>query len=142
MSDRKSQKQLTTEIVLAQMPANLAMEQFAPIDQVISKWWMTNRQAGMRLTDAGDLAFRTASIEFFSCPMGTITDGSYYSFVAEVSKKIKCPYYLGVTKVPGTKNDPFIRVYDSKVALLIGLYGNIREYLDSIPVASLGKQHK
>ena len=119
-------KRVITAAVLEQLPV-----QFATIDQVIAKWWMTNRQSGLRLTDTGDQAFRLASIEFFSCPLGPTDPGGYYLFLIEVNRKVKCPYFLGVTKVEG-KNEPYIRIYDSKIAMLIGIYGNLRSYLESI----------
>ena len=126
-------KRVITTAVLAQFPEHLAMELDIPLDQIISKWWMTNRQAGLRLTDSGDLAFRTASIEFFMCPLGKTEPGRYYPFLIEVNKKIKCPYYLGVSKQPGEKNEPFIRLYDSKIAVMMSLYGDLHSYLESIP---------
>ena len=32
------------------------------------------------------------------------------------------------------KNKPYIRLYDSKVAMMVSLYGNINEYLESVKV--------
>jgi hypothetical protein len=52
----------------------------------------------------------------------------------EINKKIKCPYYLGVNKIEGKKKKLYMRLYDSKIAMLIELYGNLIGYLDSIKV--------
>ena len=42
------------------------------------------------------------------------------------------PLLLGVTKEQGKKNKPYIRLYDSKIAMMISLYGDIDSYLKSI----------
>ena len=55
------------------------------------------------------------------------------SKIEELNKKIKCPYYMGVNK-DGKKSFPYIRFYDSKIAMMVSLYGNVNEYLDSIKV--------
>ena len=134
MSNRKSTKQIITEAVLAQLPDKSNSEYNIPIDQLIFQWWKTGRQDGLRLTNTGDLVFRLAEIEYFVYPMERITDGSWYTFMLELNKKIKCPYYLGVNSNDGKKNSPFIRVYDSKIAVLISLYGNVKTYMDSVKV--------
>ena len=75
-----------------------------------------------------------AEIEFYQCVIKVNKKESYYSFISELSKKIKCPYYLGVNKVEGQKSEPYIRLYDSKIAMMMTLYGDIHSYLDSIKV--------
>ena len=65
MNKRKTLKETITEVVLAQLPDSLKQDKTIPIDKLLFKWWMTGRQDGLRLTDAGDLAFRTAEIEFY-----------------------------------------------------------------------------
>ena len=128
MPERKSVKRLITEAVLEQLP-----DQQQDIDHIISEWWMTGRQEGLRLTAQGDAYFKLAEIEFFDCPMDKIPAGTWYSFILEINKKIKCPYYLHVyNKVDGKKGEPFIRIYDSKIAMMLTIYGNLQEYLESI----------
>jgi hypothetical protein len=41
---------------------------------------------------------------------------------------------LGVNKIEGKKKQPYIRLYDSKIAMMIELYGDIVSYLDSVKV--------
>jgi hypothetical protein len=105
MSDRKSLKQIITEAVAKELPEELREERESTVDNLLFKWWQTGRGEGLRLTDYGDLAF----------------------------KKIKCPYFMGVNK-DGKKSKPYIRFYDSKIAMMVSLYGNVNEYLDSIKV--------
>jgi len=129
MSDRKSAKRLITEAVLAELP-----HIDKPIDKIMFEWWMGgNTGDGLRLTPLGDSAFREAEIEFYQCEI-KLLGTSYYGFMVELSKKIKCPYFLGAEKVENDRAKPYIRLYDSKIAMMMTLYGDIRSYLDSIKV--------
>lgn len=123
-------KQKITEAVLAEIPKSHRIYHELPLEDVIFKWWFTGRQKGLRLTDEGVTAFQLADIEFYDFSFKQ--DGqSYHSFILALNNKIKCPYYLGVNKLDKSKSF-YIRLYDSKIAMLIGLYGNLKEYLDSI----------
>ena len=44
---------------------------------------------------------------------------------------MKCPYYIGLN-IKNNKKAPFIRIYDNKIAMLVTLYGEIQNYLDSL----------
>lgn len=121
---------------MAQLP-----DQHDDIDHVISEWWMTGRQEGLRLTAQGDAYFKLAEIEFFDCALDKIPPGTWYSFLLDINKKIKCPYYLHVAnKVDSVKGDPFVRLYDSKIAMMLNLYGDIHSYLESLPGRSYHKK--
>ena len=48
------------------------------------------------------------------------------------SKKIKCPYYFGVNKNDMKEKEAYIRLYDSKIAMMVQLYGDIHSYLESV----------
>lgn len=127
MSTRRTKKMLITEAVLEQLP-----KQSSDIEEIIFQWWMTGRQEGLRLSDMGDTAFRLAEIEFYTFPADKIPAGSWYHFMIDLNRKIKCPYYLSVTKEAGKKGEPFIRIYDGKIATLLSIYGNLKDYLDSV----------
>lgn len=114
---------------MAQLP-----DLHATVDDTVFQWWMTGRQDGLRLTDLGDASFRLAGIEFFNCPADKIPPGSWYNFLMELNKKIKCPYYLNVNKFENGKSEPYIRLYDSKIAMMMTLYGDLESYLESIKV--------
>jgi hypothetical protein len=102
------------------------------LESAMKKWWMVPRpDSGLRLTTAGDNALCTANIEHFNF---NFTDVSSWSeFILNLHKKMSCPYYMGVNKVKESKK-PYLRIYDSKVAMMINLYGDIHSYLDSIKV--------
>lgn len=132
MSNLKSLKHKITETVLAEIPKSHRIYHELPIEDVIFKWWFTGRQDGLRLTDEGLTAFQLADITFYDYDF--VQDGqSYHSFILELNKKIQCPYYLGVNKKDKSKSF-YIRLYDSRIAMMLGLYGNLKEYLQSIKV--------
>jgi hypothetical protein len=75
-----------------------------------------------------------AEIEYYECDFKLREGISEHAYMLEINKKIKCPYYLGVNKIEGKKKKLYMRLYDSKIAMLIELYGNLIGYLDSIKV--------
>lgn len=127
MIPRKSTKQQITEIVLAEIPEHLR-DKDVTIDELVFRWWQTGRQDGLRLSDAGNDAFKLAEIEYFDFEFKQDKPQSWHSFLLEINKKMKCPFYLGKDK------KPYIRLYDSKIAMLLTLYGSLNDYLESIKV--------
>lgn len=122
--ERKSTKRIISEAVLAKLP-NTGQT----IDNVTFQWWMSGRQDGLRLTELGNKSFKAADIEGFNHSLEVIKASHWYTFLLDLSKKMKCPYYIG------TKDGAnFIRVYDSKIAMLVTLYGTFQEYLDSVRI--------
>lgn len=130
MTKRKSVKQQITEVVFSQIPNQYNTDLQTPIDSLLFKWWTTGRQDGLRLTPQGMMAFQLADIEYYDYPFH-VEEKTWYQFLVEVNKKIKCPYYIGVNKIEKV-NKPYIRLYDSKIAMMVGLYGNFADYLSSI----------
>ena len=127
---RRLSKYQITKVVLDQLNDGVWT-----LDQAMSKWWMTMRSAtgGLRLTEMGDLAFRHAKIEFYDHPIKISIDDGWYNILIELNKKITCPYYIGVNMIKDEKG-PFIRLYDSKISMLVQLYGDFMPYLNSIKV--------
>ena len=126
MSNKKTVKQQITEAVLDQLaPTN------EPVEKIINDWWFTKSGGGLRLTPMGDMLFRQAEIEFFDMSI-EVKQHNWHKFVIDCSKKIKCPYYIGVNKDELKKSKAYIRLYDSKIAMVMQLYGDIHSYLDSV----------
>lgn len=121
-------KHQITEAVLKQLPY-----ENTPLDKAIRSWWFTMSSENLRLTPVGDSKLQEAGIEYYVCPI-KVTHYTWYGFVIECGKKLKCPYYLGVNKKDNERPDPFIRLYDSKIAMMMTLYGDIQSYLESIKV--------
>lgn len=141
MSSRKSLKQRITEAVLAELPNNINPHSGETVDKLMFTWWATGRQGkeGLRLSDVGHTAFKLAQIEYYDYPLRTANDANqnWNTFLLEMNRKLKCPYYLGVHNSPevDTKHkQPYIRLYDSKIAMMIGLYGTLAEYLESVKI--------
>lgn len=127
MPKRKSNKILITEAVLAQLPD----EANTPLQTIITTWWATKSGDSLRLSGLGDQKFREAEIEFFDLPLQVKPD-TWYRFIVDCGK-LKCPFFIGINKKNKQAGDgPYIRLYDSKIAVLISLYGDIHSYLDSI----------
>ncbi len=122
-----SLKYRITEAVRKQLPSD-----DTPIETIIKDWWFTKSGESLRLTAYGDLAFRHAEIEFFDVPI-TVTHEKWNSFILDCGKKLKCPFFIGIKKNKGP-DGPYIRLYDSKIAVMMTLYGDIHSYLDSIKV--------
>jgi len=127
MSDRKKVKYTITRLVMDQLPSTNV-----PIETRISDWWFTKSGDSLRLTPQGDFKFREAQIEFFDLPV-KINKTNWYKFLTDCNKKIKCPYYFSVNKNVESK-EPFIRLYDSKIAMMLSLYGDIESYLESVRI--------
>ena len=132
MSERKSHKLIRTEAVLAELPNSQQVDSTA--DGLMMRIWMSGRQDGLRLTEYGDFIFRMAEIEYYQSVFKLREGTSEHAYIMEINKKIKCPFYLGVNKIEGKKKQPYIRLYDSKIAMMIELYGDIVSYLDSVKV--------
>ena len=127
MSDRKKLKYTITRAVMDQLPSNNI-----PIETIISDWWFTKSGDSLRLTPQGDFNFRQAQIEYFDLPV-KVKKTNWYKFLSECNKKIKCPYYFSVNKDTESK-EPFVRLYDSKIAMMLALYGDIESYLESVRI--------
>ena len=126
-------KETVTKVVFEQLPLEHPFKQ-QTLQQLQFLWWTTGRSSpSLRLSEEGKLAFDLASITFYDYPLILDKDQkktfNHRKFALELSKKILCPYYVGLkTK---NKNSAYIRVYDGKVAMLIAIYGNIWDYLQS-----------
>lgn len=123
-----------TNLVLQQIPKNSSYNLSDKVEpnSLLTKWWFTGRSGGLRLTERGDQSFKLAEIEFYEylVPIKEMTV-TYHSFILQLSKKINCPYYLDVN----TKKGQFIiRLYDSKIAMMVSLYGNLKDYLESVKI--------
>lgn len=134
MTSHNLSKRKITEAVVAELPLATRQE-IGDVDDIMTRWWATGRQDGLRLTDYGDLNFRMAQIEFYDFQLESDIKNnakqSWHKFMLECNKKIKCPYYFGVNKI-NNKNIPFIRFYDSKIAMMVELYGSLLGYLNSV----------
>lgn len=108
-----------------------------PPDKLVFEWFVTARGGqGLRLTDLGMTAFERAEIahyEFDIKPPKMAAWGSDWGkYTATLDKKIKCPYYIGVKLKDRGNKQPYIRLYDHKIAMMMTLYGDFQSYIDSV----------
>jgi len=117
-----------TDIIYNQLKDKL--EPDITVNKLYKRFWFTGRSTkNMRLTDEGKNAFEMLDIEFFEFHLNTDTDRFNYH-VINIGKKLKTPFWIGFKN--RFYKSAYIRIYDSKIAMLINLYGSFAEYLDSI----------
>lgn len=126
-------KESITRIVYEQLPNDNPFKEHNQ-QQLQFLWWTTGRSSpSLRLSEEGKTAFDLAGIVYYDYPLILSKEQketfNNRKFALELSKKINCPYYVGLKTQ--NKNSAYIRVYDGKVAVLISLYGNIWDYLQS-----------
>lgn len=134
-----SKKEILTRIILEQLPSYSEFKKI-PEEKTLMRWWITGRSSNnLRLTEEGKQAFDLAEIEYFDFPF--YTDQEYKdlknmktnmwsgSKLTMKLKRIDCPFYIGLKT--SHKKSAYIRVYDSKIATIIGLYGSVLEFLES-----------
>lgn len=124
-----SNKHLLTKIVFDSLPLSNPWQNKS-LDRCISEWWITKRSNSCyRLSDSGKYAFEIADIQGYNFSM-PLEKEDYAIIITKglLSKKIKCPYYLGFKTQ--RYESAYITVYDSKVAMLITLYGTVHEFLN------------
>jgi hypothetical protein len=96
--------------------------------EVFPLWWKdTSKRRGFRLTDAGETAFQMADIEGWIFNLDLTPKINYYDHLLKLNEVITCPYHI---YRDGKKTQVKLKVYDSKVAMMIGLYGSVAEYLE------------
>lgn len=129
MTKKVIKKKITTA-VLEHIPEHLKQAQ--TVEEAMSKWWLNIRnEGGLRLTELGDMMFRLAEIEYFDYEIihpnehkSSRHSKSWLNVVLELNNKMPCPYFIHQKN--GKAN---IRIYDSKVAVLISLHGNLFSYI-------------
>jgi len=134
-----SRKEILTRIILEQLPSHSIFKDI-PEEKTLMRWWITGRSSSnLRLTEEGKQAFDLAEIEYFDFPF--YTEQEYKDLKNSKShlwsgskltiklKKIDCPFYIGLKTAH--KKSAYIRVYDSKTATIISLYGSVLEFLES-----------
>ena len=96
------------------------------------QWWQTGRTGrDLRLTLTGLQAFEYAKIEKYTFDVDPKSFHKQFQdlglYIMHVGKKLQCPFYLGTRKLI-----PYITVYDDQIAVMLGLYGSLDEYLASL----------
>jgi len=108
-----------------------------PADKIVSEWFVTGRSgSGLRLTDSGMAALNKANIAHydfeFTPPKTASNSVSWAKYTLILDKKVKCPYFVGIKLLDKGKKQPYIRIYDHRIAMMMTLYGDFSSYIESI----------
>lgn len=107
-------------------------------DKLVFEWFVTGRVgSGLRLTDTGKTAFERTSISHydfdFKPPSNVRGEINWGKYTLILDKKVNCPYYVGIRlDAVVNKNQPYIRIYDHKIAMMMTLYGDFQSYIESV----------
>lgn len=131
-----SKKVKITEVVKEALP-NYSAYKNLDIQFLLFRWFQTGRQGdNLRLTEEGKNAFAEAEISFYDFPFDIKSlskkNVNAKEYTLLLGKKIKCPFYIGL-KTSQAKS-AYIRIYDSKIAMLISLYGTLNEFIENVGV--------
>lgn len=100
------------------------------VDTLIKAYWYTGKTSkNLRLTEEGKLAFEHLNIEFYEYPVN-LEKEKFIPYITTLGKKLKTPFYIGFKN--RLYKSAYIRIYDSKIAMLINLYGDFSEYLNTL----------
>ena len=96
------------------------------VEMAMQYWWTNLRIAGgLRLTDAGKVAFERLDIAHYAFSLSNTVILSA-KLLLTLDKKLTCPYYI----TPGKK--PSLIVYGGKEATMLTMYGDIQRFVDSL----------
>lgn len=118
-----SDRRLIVEKVLSLINSEFRQDD---IDGAMKTWWANIRSTGgFALTGAGIAAFERAGLEHWDFDIGPVKSAT--KLLLTFGKKIPVPYTVFNAKGKNT-----IRVYDSRIATMIALYGNAQEYIKDL----------
>lgn len=93
------------------------------LEEALQSWWMNFRDGGgMRLTNAGFMAFGTCDLETYSfaVPANIVAIARH---LLTLDKKLDCPYYIKIGK------NPQIVLFGSKQAVMLAMYGDLEKWM-------------
>lgn len=92
-------------------------------DYAMKTWWVNIRDTGgLSLTTLGDKVFRQTKIECYDLILGWTNYSN--ACMLMLDRKMPCPYYIYIAS-----KQNFVRVYDSRVAMMITLHGGVEKFL-------------
>jgi hypothetical protein len=99
------------------------------VNIAMKTWWQNiRRTGGFSLSNTGAEMFKRADLEYHEIDYGIVLNSlSATAFAAILDKKMPAPFFLIFQN-----RRKYIRVYDSRMALMMALYDDINAYLDSL----------
>jgi hypothetical protein len=106
----------------------LSTDDTTVIDTAMKSWWQNIRSTGgLGLTERGDEQFRLANLQYYDYDYAIANYASSVRLAVQLDNKMITPYYLHY------KNKySYVRIYDGRIAVMIELYGNINNYIDTL----------
>ena len=112
------------KIVSAVLPLLPATE-IATAEYAMKTWWTNIRSTGgLGLTRHGMDMFDAAGIESHEFEMGHSSSMGNLATSLVLNKYMQCPHYFY-----SSNKRRYVKVYDSRIAMLILLCGDVHEYL-------------
>lgn len=103
--------------------------EISDFDYAMKTWWVNIRSTGgLCLTTLGDKMFKQAKIEHYDLIAGWASFNGNMAAALILDRKMPCPYYLYFSN-----KQKFVRVYDSRVAMMIALQGGVEKFLKNKP---------
>jgi hypothetical protein len=108
--------------------SELPKEDCITVAEARVQWWFNFRnKGGMRLTSVGYRAFCEAlDIVSYEYNINNPTEFNQH-MILDLDRKIQTPYYISATKGIPKK----VIFFGSKEAVMIQLYGDLKQYLDN-----------
>jgi hypothetical protein len=118
-------KEQIVKAVLPLLPGYSAFDHERTVDYAMKTWWTNIRSTGgLGLSKYGADMFNAAGIESHQFEIGPSGSMSNIATSLVLNREMQCPYYFY-----STNRKRYIEVYDSRIAMLILLCGDINEYI-------------
>ena len=113
----------TKQQYTARLLESLPEDDRPTLEEALQSWWMNFRDGGgMRLTNAGLMAFGTCDLKTYSfdVPPNLVAKPSH---LLTLDKKLDCPYYIKIGK------NPQIILFGSRQAMMLAMYNDLEKWL-------------
>ena len=112
-------RQQYTERLLESLPEN----DRPTLEEALQSWWMNFRDGGgLRLTNAGFMAFGTCDLKTYSFDVPPNLP-AVARHLLTLDKKLDCPYYIKIGK------NPQIVLFGSQQAMMLAMYGDLEKWM-------------
>ena len=112
-------RQQYTERLLESLPE----DDRPTLEEALQSWWMNFRDGGgLRLTNAGFMAFGTCDLKTYSFDVPPNLP-AVARHLLTLDKKLDCPYYIKIGK------NPQIILFGSQQAMMLAMYGDLEKWM-------------
>ena len=113
----------TKQQYTARLLESLPEDDRPTLEEALQSWWMNFRDGGgMRLTNAGLMAFGTCDLQTYSFDVPPNLP-AVARHLLTLDKKLDCPYYIKIGK------NPQIVLFGSQQAMMLAMYGDLEKWM-------------